>query len=57
MEAPRHFTDLSAVSSETLRAILDDAGARKARLKRGERSRPLEGRVLATWKAGRQVFP
>ena len=45
--APRHFTDLSAVPAETLRAILEDAKARKARLKAGERSRPLAGRVLA----------
>ncbi len=44
---PRHFTDLSAVPAETLRGILEDAKARKGRLKAGERSRPLEGRVLA----------
>ena len=43
----RHFTDLSAVSETELRALLDDAGRRKARLKAGERSRPLEGKVLA----------
>src|SRR5690606_27574244 len=43
----RHFTDLSAVSEADLRAILDDAAARKARLKAGERLRPLEGKVLA----------
>ncbi|MEI5681564.1 ornithine carbamoyltransferase [Mesorhizobium sp. CGMCC 1.15528] len=43
----RHFTDLSAVSDTTLRGILDDAVARKGRLKAGERSRPLEGKVLA----------
>ena len=43
----RHFTDLSTVSEGELRAILDDAAARKARLKAGERSRPLEGKVLA----------
>ncbi len=43
----RHFTDLSAVSETTLRGILDDAVARKGRLKAGERSRPLEGKVLA----------
>jgi len=28
--APRHFTDLSTVSTADLRAILDDAGRRKA---------------------------
>jgi ornithine carbamoyltransferase len=43
----RHFTDLSAVSAADLRAKLDDASARKARLKAGERSKPLEGKVLA----------
>ncbi|HWK66068.1 MAG TPA: ornithine carbamoyltransferase [Rhizobiaceae bacterium] len=43
----RHFTDLSAVSAEELRSILDDAAARKRGLKAGERSRPFEGKVLA----------
>ncbi|CAM5543285.1 ornithine carbamoyltransferase [Aquamicrobium terrae] len=43
----RHFTDLSALSETELRAMLDDAAARKARLKAGDRSRPLEGKVLA----------
>jgi ornithine carbamoyltransferase len=43
----RHFTDLSTVSETDLRAMLDDAAARKARLKAGERSRPLDGKVLA----------
>ncbi|MCO6389841.1 ornithine carbamoyltransferase [Aliihoeflea aestuarii] len=43
----RHFTDLSTVSSADLRAILDDARARKTRLKSGERERPLDGKVLA----------
>ena len=45
--AIRHFTDLSAVPATDLRAMLDDAAARKARLKAGERSRPLDGKVLA----------
>ncbi len=44
---PRHFTDLSALSSDELRGMLDDAAERKARLKAGERSKPLEGKVLA----------
>ena len=44
---PRHFTDLSAISAEDLRGMLSDASARKARLKAGERSRPLDGKVLA----------
>jgi ornithine carbamoyltransferase len=43
----RHFTDLSALSGSDLRGILDDAAERKARLKAGERSKPLEGKVLA----------
>ena len=43
----RHFTDLSTVSADDLRAMLDDAAARKKRLKGGERSRPLDGKVLA----------
>ncbi|MGF7008050.1 ornithine carbamoyltransferase [Aminobacter sp. BE322] len=45
--AIRHFTDLSGLSGSDLRGILDDAAARKARLKAGERSKPLEGKVLA----------
>ncbi|HEY6631660.1 MAG TPA: ornithine carbamoyltransferase [Rhizobiaceae bacterium] len=45
--AIRHFTDLSAVPAADLRGMLDDAAARKARLKAGERSRPLDGKVLA----------
>jgi ornithine carbamoyltransferase len=45
--SPRHFTDLSALSAGTLRGLLDDAAARKSRLKAGERSRPLDGKVLA----------
>ncbi len=45
--AIRHFTDLSAVPAADLRAILDDAVARKARLKAGERSKPIDGKVLA----------
>ncbi|MBX3578588.1 MAG: ornithine carbamoyltransferase [Rhizobiaceae bacterium] len=45
--SPRHFTDLSAIPAADLRAILNDAVARKGRLKAGERSRPLDGKVLA----------
>jgi ornithine carbamoyltransferase len=45
--AIRHFTDLSTVPAADLRGILDDAVARKGRLKAGERSRPLDGKVLA----------
>ena len=47
MATLRHFTDLSTVAAADLRGILDDAVARKSRLKAGERSRPLEGKVLA----------
>lgn len=43
----KHFTDISAVSSGDLRAILTDAVARKADIKAGRRSRPLDGKVLA----------
>src|SRR5688572_1469845 len=43
----RHFTDLSTVPAMELRGMLGDAARRKARLKAGERSRPLEGKVLA----------
>jgi ornithine carbamoyltransferase len=42
---PRHFLDLSAVSARDLRAILNDAGERKAKGRAGPR--PLEGRMLA----------
>lgn len=47
MTGLRHFTDLSSVSAEALRAMLTDAVARKADLKAGRRSRPLDGKVLA----------
>ena len=43
----RHFTDLSSVPATDLRAMLTDAGARKAEIKAGRRSRPLDGKVLA----------
>jgi len=43
----RHFTDLSAIPAAELRAMLDDAGQRKAATKAGQRSRPLDGKVLA----------
>src|SRR5690606_38005498 len=47
MSTIRHFTDLSAIAASELRGMLDDAAARKARLKAGERSKPLDGKVLA----------
>ncbi|WP_442579201.1 ornithine carbamoyltransferase [Mesorhizobium sp. ASY16-5R] len=43
----RHFTDLSTVPAAELRSMLTDAGARKADIKAGKRSRPLDGKVLA----------
>ena len=43
----RHFTDLSKLSPGDVRAILDDARARKHRLKSGHGEKPLAGKVLA----------
>lgn len=43
----RHFTDLSSLSAQELRAILEDAKVRKARCKAGEVEKPLAGKVLA----------
>ena len=45
----RHFLDLSAVSAADIRTILDDARARKHRLKSGAAAgeKPLAGKVLA----------
>jgi ornithine carbamoyltransferase len=45
--SPRHFLDLSELPAATLRAILDDAHRRKQAVRKGEHSRPLEGRMLA----------
>src|ERR1700722_18235602 len=52
LNAPRHFLDISDHDSATLRALIDDAKARKAArrgLARGvpDADRPLEGKVLA----------
>jgi ornithine carbamoyltransferase len=49
MASPRHFLDLSDISAEELRRILDLAAGMKARRRKGERAavRPLEGKVLA----------
>jgi ornithine carbamoyltransferase len=44
---PRHFTDLSAVSAQDLRRILDDAKVRKAAQKAGTAEQPFAGKVLA----------
>lgn len=43
----RHFTDLSSLAPGDLRIILDDALARKERLKAGSAEAPLAGKVLA----------
>jgi ornithine carbamoyltransferase len=43
----KHFTDLSDMSAEDLRLILDDARRRKERLKNGHNEKPLDGKVLA----------
>jgi len=47
MASNRHFLDLSAVSSETLRHILDDAKTRKAATREGTAGKPLAGKMLA----------
>lgn len=44
---PRHFTDLAPFSPQQLRALIDDAKVRKARLKAGERSQEFAGKSLA----------
>ena len=43
----KHFIDLSTVPSSELRVIMEDAKARKARLKAGEIEKPFAGKVLA----------
>ena len=47
--APRHFADLSDVSAQELRFILDSATSIKGKRIKGQKSkdRPLEGKVLA----------
>jgi ornithine carbamoyltransferase len=48
MGSPRHFLDLSELSTETLRGILDDSHRIKGERAAGAgEARPLEGRVLA----------
>ncbi len=46
---PKHFVDLTEVSAQDLRLILDGAAAIKRKRVRGQRaaSRPLEGKVMA----------
>ncbi|MGF9693480.1 MULTISPECIES: ornithine carbamoyltransferase [unclassified Rhizobium] len=47
MASPKHFLDLSAVSSGELRTILDDALTRKKATKAGTADKPLAGKMLA----------
>ncbi len=47
MASPKHFLDLSAVSRQDLRTILDDAKVRKAATKDGTADKPLAGKMLA----------
>ncbi|MCH7929289.1 MAG: ornithine carbamoyltransferase [Proteobacteria bacterium] len=46
MSEPRHFLDIDALDSATLRGILDHAVEIKRRLGAGERWRPLDGTTL-----------
>ncbi len=43
----KHFLDLSAVGSEDLRLILEDAKSRKIATKNGTAEKPLAGKMLA----------
>ncbi|MDN2566695.1 ornithine carbamoyltransferase [Aquibium sp. A9E412] len=45
--APRHFLDLSALSGDVLRGMLDDARQRKARRAEVGADKPFAGKVLA----------
>ncbi|MDP9840320.1 ornithine carbamoyltransferase [Neorhizobium huautlense] len=47
MASPKHFLDLSEVSKQDLRTILDDAKVRKAATKAGTADKPLAGKMLA----------
>jgi ornithine carbamoyltransferase len=47
MASPKHFLDLSAVSANELRRIMDDAATRKKATKAGTADKPLAGKVLA----------
>jgi ornithine carbamoyltransferase len=47
MASAKHFLDLSAVSAEDLRNIIDDAKTRKTNLKTGKGDKPLAGKMLA----------
>ena len=47
MASAKHFLDLSAVSAEDLRLIMEDAKTRKTNLKAGNADKPLSGKMLA----------
>lgn len=47
MASPKHFLDLSAVSSSDLRSMMDDARTRKQATKAGTADKPLAGKMLA----------
>ncbi|MGV1870923.1 ornithine carbamoyltransferase [Agrobacterium rosae] len=47
MASAKHFLDLSAVGSEDLRVIMDDARTRKIATKNGTAEKPLAGKMLA----------
>lgn len=47
MASPKHFLDLSAVSSSDLRLIMEDAKSRKQATKAGTADKPLSGKMLA----------
>lgn len=45
--SPKHFLDLSAVTSADLRTIMNDALSRKQAFKAGQGDKPLAGKMLA----------
>jgi ornithine carbamoyltransferase len=47
MASPKHFLDLSAVSTVDLRSMMDDARSRKQATKAGTADKPLAGKMLA----------
>jgi ornithine carbamoyltransferase len=47
MHSSRHFLDLSALTADQLRHILDDAKTRKAATREGTAGKPLAGKMLA----------
>ena len=47
MAGTRHFLDLSAMTAEDLRVIMDDAIVRKSATKAGTAEKPLAGKMLA----------